>query len=562
MADSGSAPPELVFYPRYCFHLSPTIGRWCHLRAADIAALTFNPGFEGQDIYFYLNHPIKWARIAGVVVAIQEFAHRIIYTIDDSSGATIECVVATAPQFPAVTNYKNPTDPNTSTDGKPLPKTDGPIDVGHIIDIKGVISVFRSVKQIRAEKVAHLRTTEQEAVFWEKIALLRKEVLCRPWVLDPSEVRKLRREEEGMVKKQRRTGLERVSKRRKSDEGRVKNDGRDRLRPSSRTGLERERAQSGGVVVAEVAKDDRHSHRHRTGLERRATTRAVVQEEEPDNPDRRHRKTGLEPQRRRGGDHDRSLATRSRQPLERPELDETMSSSHARLRSGLEKWSVRSRAQESVPSNHQSRQTGLEPPSFLETADDTTPSTSRLTGLERRRSSRRIELGPSNTAQGPKTGLERTSSSRRQDAAGDAWTGLERATSQRAEGDGHKTGLERRSSRDQEKQPSARHRSTGLEPRKQSQQSSDPSQPRITGLERQSSKRPLMEKSSQNSQSDQQLQEERCEPKTTILRPSSIKRPDSQVLVRGKGRLTGLERVTKPITRSPPVTGKYDAPGL
>ncbi|KAK4195211.1 hypothetical protein QBC40DRAFT_211959 [Triangularia verruculosa] len=597
MADSGSAPPELEFYPQFCFHLSPTIGRWCHLRATDIAALTFNPGFEGQDVYFYGNHPIKWARIAGVVVAIQEFAHRIIYTIDDSSGATIECVVATPPQFPAVTNYKTPRDPNLSADGKPLPKIDGPIDVGHIIDIKGGISIFRDVKQIRAEKITHLRTTEQEAVFWGKIALLRKEVLCRPWVLDSREVRKLRREEEGRERKKKRTGLERESKRRKlEDDTTVQDDDGERTRFSRKTGLERS-TKSDGVVVAEVAKDGRHSHHHRTGLERRTISRAAVQDQEPGSPDRHRRKTGLEPRRPSVGDNARPVA-RPRQPLERPDLDETMSSSHFQRKTGLEKGSTQSRTHkpsvlepaddttlsttrrtglerrgsrkaEHRPTTNLIQKTGLEKSSMLEPAEDTTLSTIRSTGLEKR-SSGSVEYEPASTLHSQKTGLERKSSLRRQETE-DATvissssrphrTGLERTTRRPTE-HGHKTGLERQSSRGQDKQPSAHHRSTGLESKKQMQRSSDVSQPRITGLERQSSRKALMEKSSQNSQPDQQLQEEdKCEPKVTTLRLDSIKRPDSPVLVRGNGRLTGLERVTKPITRSPPVTGKYDSMG-
>ncbi|KAK0742340.1 hypothetical protein B0T21DRAFT_409161 [Apiosordaria backusii] len=624
MTTPGGAPPELEFYPQYCFHLSPTIGRWCHLQATDIAALTFNPGFEGQDVYFYLNHPIKWARIAGVVVAIQEFAHRIIYTIDDSSGATIECVVATPPQFPAVTNYKNtPANANTSADGRPLPKVDGPIDVGHIIDIKGGITVFRDVKQIRAEKVTHLRTTEQEAVFWEKIALLRKEVLCRPWALDPREVRKLRREEEGRVSKQKRTGLERESKRRRLEEDTMEQDeSGGRARRANRTGLEKG-ARIDGVVVADVAKDGRHSHHHRTGLERQATTRTEIQDGEPGSPERRPRKTGLEPRGRSGEEKvDGRPTTRSRQPFERPDLDETLSSSHIQHRTGLERQrSSRSRTRdESVLSSYQPRRTGLEKSSALATANDTTLNTSRLTGLERRssrkneygittsvilprktglekpsilevsddttlstirltglekRCNRSLEHEPASTLHSRKTGLEKMTSSRRQNATKGATmlftdgrphrTGLERATTNRAtEAYSRKTDLERQSGRGQEKQasyPSLGPRPTGLEPRqKMSEQNSNPRQPLITGLERQSERRVLMVK---NSQSDQQPQEqEKCENKTTTPRSSSIRRPDSQILVRGKGRLTGLEKVTKPITRGPPVTDKYDAAGL
>jgi hypothetical protein len=38
---------EFEFYPQYCFHLSPTLKQFCHLRIADIWALTFDPGYNG-----------------------------------------------------------------------------------------------------------------------------------------------------------------------------------------------------------------------------------------------------------------------------------------------------------------------------------------------------------------------------------------------------------------------------------------------------------------------------------------------------------------------------------
>ncbi|KAK3692682.1 OB-fold nucleic acid binding domain-containing protein [Podospora appendiculata] len=205
---TDAASPEL--YPQYCFHLSPTISRWCHLRIADIYALSSHAGFRGQDLFFRINHPIKWVRIAGVVVAIDEFEGRRLYTVDDSSGATIGCVVITTPT-PGITNYQATHTRNAiSTTGsksratdppppQPLPVIDGEIDVGHVIDIKGSIKLFREQKQIQAEKISHLRSTDQEVRFWEKIVGLRKEVLDRPWVLDRREVRKCRKAAEGHV---------------------------------------------------------------------------------------------------------------------------------------------------------------------------------------------------------------------------------------------------------------------------------------------------------------------------------------------------------------------------
>lgn len=35
-------------YPRYCFHLSPTLNAWCPLRASEIHGLEQHAGFEGE----------------------------------------------------------------------------------------------------------------------------------------------------------------------------------------------------------------------------------------------------------------------------------------------------------------------------------------------------------------------------------------------------------------------------------------------------------------------------------------------------------------------------------
>jgi hypothetical protein len=43
---TDASKPEL--YPQYCFHLSPTINRWCHFQITDILALRSHPGFQGR----------------------------------------------------------------------------------------------------------------------------------------------------------------------------------------------------------------------------------------------------------------------------------------------------------------------------------------------------------------------------------------------------------------------------------------------------------------------------------------------------------------------------------
>ncbi|KAI1334566.1 hypothetical protein F5Y15DRAFT_289091 [Xylariaceae sp. FL0016] len=200
---SADTSETLIYYPQYCFHLSPTINKWCPLQATDIASLACRPGFEGQDVYFHLNHPIRWVRITGIVVAIDEYPGRRIYTVDDSTGACIECTV-TIPRLPdprqiqalnsraAASGSLKPHIVDASTDGT-IPDVPADIDIGEILDVKGSVKLFRGQKQIAIQKVQRVKSTNQEVQFWNKIKDFRRDVLSNPWVLDRKEVRRCKK---------------------------------------------------------------------------------------------------------------------------------------------------------------------------------------------------------------------------------------------------------------------------------------------------------------------------------------------------------------------------------
>ena len=62
-------------------------------------------GGIGRPLFHYKNHPIKWVRVTGVVVAVDEYAGKNVYTVDDSSGMCVECVCVAptpAPKEPAI----------------------------------------------------------------------------------------------------------------------------------------------------------------------------------------------------------------------------------------------------------------------------------------------------------------------------------------------------------------------------------------------------------------------------------------------------------------------------
>ncbi|KAK7736570.1 hypothetical protein SLS53_007002 [Cytospora paraplurivora] len=181
---------ENPIYPQYCFHLSKTITEFCPLRTIDIVSLTRHPGFEGQDVFFHLNHPVRWVRITGMVVAVDEFPARRIYTVDDSSGVCIECVVDVPKPDPKI----RPGSEDQPAPGIHRVRVPDGVDVGTVLDVKGGLALFRGNKQIKIEKATVLRSTEQEVACWERVDGFRRKVLDKPWRLSDKTVRRCRKE--------------------------------------------------------------------------------------------------------------------------------------------------------------------------------------------------------------------------------------------------------------------------------------------------------------------------------------------------------------------------------
>ncbi|EEY21927.1 OB-fold nucleic acid binding domain-containing protein [Verticillium alfalfae VaMs.102] len=176
-------------YPQYCFHLSPTFDQWCLLTAATIHALDTHREYEGrrlhppsssraantnkahagQGLFFHRNLPVKWVRLVGVVVAIDDVYNRRIFTIDDSSGACIECNVAVK-VIPAVLPAFGDKDPLAYAPRRLefLQQGCDDVDVGAVVDIKGSVALFRDEKTVKIQKVKMVRSTAQEVALWEK----------------------------------------------------------------------------------------------------------------------------------------------------------------------------------------------------------------------------------------------------------------------------------------------------------------------------------------------------------------------------------------------------------
>ncbi|KAK7220987.1 hypothetical protein V2G26_008990 [Clonostachys chloroleuca] len=209
MGDKSRPHAKLEIYPRYCFDLAPTHNKWCFLRAADIKRLKQPKDYQGQDYYFYKNLPIRWVRIVGLVVAIDDIPKRRIFTIDDSSGVCLEAVLRiTSP--PAGSTTIQAIKPDLSTAREMAQKKDqgadgagnqpqGPkspydgIDVGTILDIKGCLTTFRDEKQINVEKMQPVKSTMQEVSLWEKREKFRIDILSKPWTLSRECIKKCQR---------------------------------------------------------------------------------------------------------------------------------------------------------------------------------------------------------------------------------------------------------------------------------------------------------------------------------------------------------------------------------
>lgn len=149
--------------------------------------------------------PIKWVRIVGAVVAIDEFAGRRVFILDDSSGLCIEATIALqAPPVGKDTAISQNQSDKAATDATASGQHESAVsgspfeefNVGDIVDVKGSLSTFRNEIQIKIEKMTPVKSTAQEIQLWEKRSNFRRDILDKPWVLDHKAIRRCRKEAE------------------------------------------------------------------------------------------------------------------------------------------------------------------------------------------------------------------------------------------------------------------------------------------------------------------------------------------------------------------------------
>lgn len=153
----------------------------------------------GEGFFFHKNLPIKWVRIVGLVVAVDEWQGRRVCTVDDSSGACIEAsfkpsekpvdlTVGTSSkanaQIPTVAGTAAPADPHDD------------VQVGQMVDVKGRLDVFRGERKLDIVRVTLVKGTAQEISLWGKRADFQRTVLDEVWTLRDRDIKRSRKEAE------------------------------------------------------------------------------------------------------------------------------------------------------------------------------------------------------------------------------------------------------------------------------------------------------------------------------------------------------------------------------
>ncbi|RPB02502.1 hypothetical protein L873DRAFT_1588772, partial [Choiromyces venosus 120613-1] len=210
-----ATPPaeSLSFYPRFLFSHSPTYNQWARLTAKDIhEGLHQRRGFEGQDVWFYTNHPIRWVRIVGIVVAYDDMEKMVCITVDDGSGYLMD-LIAWKGKPPEGKK------PKFSFDGLKN------VSLHSIIKAKGSVGEFRGNKQLLLRRIEVLHDTNSEVDAWAETIKFKKNVLSKPWYLtEERRAAEAKAEEERKLEEERRSDERKLrkEKERRSDERKLR----------------------------------------------------------------------------------------------------------------------------------------------------------------------------------------------------------------------------------------------------------------------------------------------------------------------------------------------------
>lgn len=253
-----------TFYPAYTHSSSQTYFKWANLTAYEIHhTLQIRDGYthswlsagyrRGRDtpqLLFYLNHPIQFVQVVGVVVNFEEwFEWFWLFTIDDSSGSTVD-VICQKPEKKRLGNSEqageetNDEKEQQEEIAKLSEQVACKVQIGAVLQVKGTVTLFQRNKpadnlvtfntntrsaasaqkqeqptrQITLQRLTLVDDTNQELNLITARTKLRKEVLSRPWILSQKALEKLHRKALGEVEHGRKRARRHAQKKQKLEE--------------------------------------------------------------------------------------------------------------------------------------------------------------------------------------------------------------------------------------------------------------------------------------------------------------------------------------------------------
>lgn len=249
----------LTFYPAYTFKASATWSKWVkftcndihaalksHRKYADVTSTIPKPHERGGSsgtravppplLLFYLNHPVQFVQVIGVVVALEDYFEKFwLFTVDDSSGATIDVTcwkpdkqkekdVVNQPQSRHQSTHSADQAHNDPVEAEAqlLQTTLSQVRLGTVVQAKGTLTTFRNVRQLSLLRLTIVPSTTHEMALISSRTDFLSTTLSRPWTLSTSQQAHLRAEAQDEKEEE----VQRAGKRRKREAKRQKREER------------------------------------------------------------------------------------------------------------------------------------------------------------------------------------------------------------------------------------------------------------------------------------------------------------------------------------------------
>ncbi|KAJ6263904.1 hypothetical protein Dda_0041 [Drechslerella dactyloides] len=168
-------PPPAAPLPKLRrINRSETYSRWVKLLLCDIAAsLRVIPEYAPRSTFFLHGHPVRWVHVVGTVTRVNEYEKRVVFTIDDGSGQTMDAVAQRSEM-------------KTS-----IPK------MHSIIKARGQLELVHGAFQMQIKELGTGLTLDDQAQFWVQAAESHERLLKQK---DDHNVKHVKRQKQGKRK--------------------------------------------------------------------------------------------------------------------------------------------------------------------------------------------------------------------------------------------------------------------------------------------------------------------------------------------------------------------------